>query len=45
MNAFTEKYGISRDKGDFGQDLEEALNSGYTKGCNGENQRGALPEV
>jgi hypothetical protein len=45
MDKFTEKYGISRDKEDFGQDLEEAVNSGYTKGCNGENQRGTLPKA
>jgi hypothetical protein len=40
-----DRHGIHSDREDFGQDLEEALNSGYTKGCNGENQHGALPKA
>jgi hypothetical protein len=45
MSDFLERHGISRDKDAFGQDLEEALESGYTKGTNGENQRGVLPSA
>ncbi|MEU5251522.1 hypothetical protein [Streptomyces longwoodensis] len=45
MTEFMDRHGIQSDRDDFGQDLEEALNSGYTKGCNGENQHGALPKA
>ncbi|MFE9626877.1 hypothetical protein [Streptomyces sp. NPDC006527] len=43
MKAFMAKYGIAHDEGDFGQDLEEALNGGYSRGNDGEDQLGALP--
>ncbi|TKT02525.1 hypothetical protein [Streptomyces lasalocidi] len=45
MTEFMDRHSIHSDREDFGQDLEEALNSGYTKGCNGENQHGALPKA
>jgi hypothetical protein len=45
MESFMHNYGIRHDDDGFGQDLEEALNSGYVKGTNGESQRGALPNA
>ncbi|MER6343387.1 DUF6571 family protein [Streptomyces sp. NPDC001595] len=45
MDKFLAAHGISRDHDRFGQDLEEAANSGYTKGTNRENQRGVLPQA
>ena len=45
MNSFMQSHGISSDNDRFGQDLEDALNSGYVKGTDGENQRGALPKA
>ncbi len=41
---FMANHHIKRDS-DFGQDLEDALTGGYTKGTNGENQRGVLPQA
>ncbi|MEU3413611.1 hypothetical protein ABZ760_20485 [Streptomyces sp. NPDC006658] len=45
MESFMRNYGIRHDDDGFGQDLEEALNSGYVKGTNGESQRGVLPDA
>lgn len=45
MEQFIEKYHIVRDDEGFGQDLEDALEVGYMKGINGENQRGVLPSA
>ncbi|MFJ4280732.1 hypothetical protein [Streptomyces massasporeus] len=45
MEAFMANNGVRHDDGGFGQDLEDALNGGYVKGTNGENQLGALPAV
>ncbi|MEU2287930.1 hypothetical protein ABZ614_39505 [Streptomyces sp. NPDC013178] len=45
MAEFTAKHGISRDDGNFGQNLEVDLEAGYLKGTNGENQRGKLPNA
>lgn len=45
MESFMAKHGIPHDDNGFGQDLEEALNSGYTKGTNGEDQLGVLPSA
>jgi hypothetical protein len=45
MNSFMQSHGTSNDNDTFGQDLEEALNSGYAKGTNGESQQGALPKI
>ena len=45
MTGFLQSHGISRDDSRFGQDLEEALNSGYGKGTAGEDQRGSLPNA
>ncbi|KUL40135.1 hypothetical protein [Streptomyces regalis] len=44
MSRFLEMHHIEHD-GDFGQDLEEALETGHAKGTNGENQRGVLPNA
>ncbi|MEU3087526.1 DUF6571 family protein [Streptomyces massasporeus] len=43
MEAFMADNGVRHDDGRFGQDLEDALNGGYVKGTNGEDQVGALP--
>ncbi|MFJ2966121.1 hypothetical protein ACIPIC_27935 [Streptomyces collinus] len=43
MEAFMADNGVRHDDGGFGQDLEDALNGGYVKGTNGEDQVGALP--
>lgn len=45
MSEFLDEHGISRYKSSFGQDLEDALEIGYGKGTNGENQRGVLPSA
>ncbi|MGI5194463.1 hypothetical protein ACQEVY_12645 [Streptomyces sp. CA-288835] len=44
MERFMENHRVKHE-GDFGQDLEDALEIGYTKGTNGENQRGVLPKA
>ncbi|MFF2212843.1 hypothetical protein [Streptomyces antibioticus] len=43
VENFMSQHGISHDNDRLGQDLEEALNSGYTKGTSGEDQLGVLP--
>ncbi|WP_225823247.1 DUF6571 family protein [Streptomyces naphthomycinicus] len=45
MESFMSNHRVNHDDKDFGQELEEALESGYTKGTNGENQRGVLPDA
>ncbi|MEV4338150.1 DUF6571 family protein [Streptomyces sp. NPDC049590] len=45
MESFMRNHGIRHDDDGFGQDLEEALNSGYVKGTDGESQRGVLPNA
>ncbi|NUV65038.1 hypothetical protein [Streptomyces sp. CAI-85] len=42
IDSFLTHHGLSHDD-PFGQDLEEALNSGHTKGTHGEDQHGVLP--
>lgn len=44
MESFMSKHGIHHDN-TFGQNLEEALDDGYSKGTNGESQRGVLPKA
>lgn len=44
MRIFRDQHGIKRDDS-FGQDLEEAFNSGYDKGNQRESQQGSLPQT
>ncbi|MDN3265547.1 hypothetical protein QWJ26_38240 [Streptomyces sp. CSDS2] len=45
MESFMRNHGVHHDDDGFGQDLEEALDTGYVKGTNEKIQRGALPNA
>ncbi|MEU7414156.1 DUF6571 family protein [Streptomyces sp. NPDC042638] len=45
LESFMSNHGIHHDDGGFGQDLEEALRTGYGVGTDGESQRGVLPNA
>lgn len=45
MESFIGTHDIRHDQQGFGQDLEDALNSGYLRGTNGEDQFGVVPSA
>ncbi|MYW47993.1 DUF6571 family protein [Streptomyces sp. SID161] len=45
MESFMRNHGIHHDDDGFGQNLEEALRTGYGLGTDGASQRGVLPDA